>query len=118
MSYNRHIGPVWPDECDDYKETILTMDENSREWFSIKIKTVKRVENFINNERHVLSYCTTQVGERWINNHCVFVKEQLGEFYNCVDSWGDYDSNPTVPVKRPGNILWMVQAECEPAPKC
>ena len=48
------------------------MDKKTGRWISIKIKTVKRVEKFINTERHVLSYFTAAVGDRFTNNHCDF----------------------------------------------
>ena len=81
------------------------MDEKSKMWISVKIKTVKRAENFIKTEKHVLSYNTELVGGRWINKHCVFVEEQLGDFCHCVNSWGDHEQYPNVPVARPENIL-------------
>ena len=118
MSYNQHVGAVWPDEYDNYVNPLITMDKKTARWISIKIKTVKRVEKFINTERHVLSYYTTVVGGTWANNHCVFVRQQSGDFYDCVNSWGDYEIYPTVPVNRPGNILWTVRVEWKFAEKC
>ena len=117
VNNNQHVGAVWPDEYDSYIQPILTMDEKSKKWISIKIKTVKRVKHFIKTEKHVLSYYTEMSGGRWTNKHCVFVRKQLGDSYHCVNSWGDYKLYPTVPVGRPGNILWIVRTECEFAPK-
>ena len=118
VSNNEHVGAVWPDEYDNYIKTIITMDKKSGRWISIKIKTVKRVEKFINAERHVLSYFTAAVGDRLTNNHCVFVRQQIGDLYNCVNSWGDRNLYPAVPVNRPGNKLWMVRAEWTFARQC
>lgn len=118
VSHNEHVGAVWPDEYDNYFKSLITMDRKTARWISIKIKTVKRVQRFVNTERHVLSYYTAAVGGRWTNNHCVFVRQQSGDLYDCVNSWGDYDIYPAVPVNRPGNILWMVRAEWKFAGKC
>ena len=118
VNNNQHVGAVWPDEYDNYIQPIITMDEKSKKWISIKIKTVKRVEEFIKTEKHVLSYNTEVIGGKWTNKHCVFVREQLGGLYHCVNSWGDHDLYPHIPVARPGNILWIVQAKWEYAPKC
>ena len=118
MSYNEHVGPVWPDEYDNYNRSLTTMNRKTGEWITIKIKTVKRVKKFISTERHVLSYRTTLVNNEWKNNHCVFVKHCSGDSYDCVNSWGQDDPYPVVPVERPGNILWMVQAEWNFARKC
>lgn len=118
VNNNQHVGAVWPDDYDKYNRPILTMDEKSNKWISIKIKTVKRVGNFIKTEKHVLSYNTEEIRGTWANKHCVFVREQLGDSYHCVNSWGDSDVYPHIPVARPGNILWIVRAEWEYAPKC
>ena len=109
VNNNKHVGPVWPDIYDNYGQPILVMNENSKKWISINIKTVKRVEKFISGEKHLLAY----LSER--GNHCVFLKEQIGDLYKCVNSWGEYDSYPVVPVENPGNRLWMVRVEFEPA---
>ena len=119
VSYNEHVGPVWPDDYDNYDRSLTTMDRKTEEWITIKIKTVKRVKKFINAERHILSYHTTLVNNEWKNKHCVFVKSYSGDSYDCVNSWGLIDDPyPIVPVERPGNILWMVQAEWDSARKC
>ena len=111
VNNNQHVGAVWSDIYDNYGQPILLMDRNSKEkeWISIKIKTVKRVEKFINGEKHLLSYLSKD------GHHCVFLKEQIGDSYKCVNSWGEYDSYPLVPVENPGNRLWMVRVEFEPA---
>ena len=118
MSYNEHVGPVWPDKYNNYNKSLTTMDRKTGEWITIKIKTVQRVKKFINTKRHVLSYGTTLVNNEWKNNHCVFVRHCSGDSYDCVNSWGQDDPYPVVPVERPGNILWMVQAKWNFAPKC
>ena len=109
MNNNKHVGAVWPDEYNNYGQRILVMDENSGKWISIIIKTVKRVEKFINGEKHLLAYLSKD------GHHCVFLKEQIRDFYKCVNSWGEYDPYPLVPVENPGNRLWMVRVEFEPA---
>ena len=109
VNSNKHVGPVWPDIYDNYGEPILVKNEKSKEWISINIKTVKRVEKFINGEKHLLAYSSER------GKHCVFLKEQIKDSYICVNSWGEYDSHPVVPVKKYGNILWMVRVEFEPA---
>ena len=111
VNNNQHVGAVWPDIYDNYGQRILLMDRNSKEekWISIKKKTVKRVEKFINGQKHLLSYLSKD------GHHCVFLKEQKGNSYECVNSWGEKDSYPLVPVENPENRLWMVQVEFEPA---
>ena len=109
VNNNKHVGAVWPDIYNNYGQRILVMDENSGKWISIIIKTVKRVEKFINGEKHLLAYLSKD------GHHCVFLKEQIGDLYKCVNSWGEYDPYPLVPVENPGNRLWMVRVEFEPA---
>ena len=101
---------MWPDIYNNYGQPILVMDENSGEWISINIKTVKRVEKFINGEKHLLSYLSKD------GLHCVFLKEQIEDSYKCVNSWGEHDSYPVVPVEHPGNMLWIVLVENKSAP--
>ena len=109
VNNNKHVEAVWPDIYDNYGEPILVMNENSGKWCSIKIKSVKRVEKFINGKKHLLSYSSER------GNHCVFIKEQIEDSYKCVNSWGEYnDPYPVIPVED-ANILWTVQVECQPA---
>ena len=114
VNNNQHLGAVWPHEYDNYRQRILLMDRNSKEeekkWISIKIKTVKEVNKFINGEKHLLSYISKN------GHHCVFLKEQIGDSYKCVNSWGEKEPYPLVPVENPGNKLWIVRIEFEPAP--
>ena len=105
MNNNKHIGAVWPDIYDNYGQPVLVKDKKSGEWYSINIKTVKRVKRFISGQKHLLAY-PSQCGY-----HCVFIKEQVKDLYNCVNSWGDIDPYPVIPVKHPRNILWTVQVE-------
>ena len=54
------------------------------------------------------------------NYHCVFVKRQLKlkeNAYKCVNSWGNSEPFPVVEQDRTGNMLWLVEADWEPAPK-
>ena len=115
---NEHVGAVWPDKYDNYDNSLTIIDRKTEEWININIKTVKRVKKFINGERHVLSYGTKLVNNEWTDNHCVFVRHYSGDSYDCVNSWGQDDPYPLVPVERPGNILWVVRAEWNAAPKC
>ena len=109
VNNNGHVGPVWPDIYHNYDKPILVMNETSKKWISINI-TVKRVERFINGEKHLLSY----LSER--GKHCVFVKEQIEDSYKCVNSWGGDNSSPAVPVGKLGNILWVVRVEFKIVP--
>ena len=105
VNNNKHIGVVWPDIYDNYGQPVFVKDQNSGEWYSINIKTVKRVKKFINGEKHLLAYFSEH------GNHCVFIKEQVEDWYNCVNSWGESDPYPVIPVEDPRNILWTVQVE-------
>ena len=109
VNENKHVGPVWPDIYDNYGQPILVMDENEGKWLSINIKTVKRVEKFIKGRKHLLSYFSKN------GNHCVFIKEQIGDSYKCVNSWGKDTPYPVIPVKDSRNILWVVQVEFQSA---
>ena len=110
VNNNEHVGAVWPHIYNNYGQSILVMDENSEEWISIKIKTVEKVEKFINGEKHLLSYLSKD------GHHCVFVKEQKEGSYRCVNNWGKRDPYPVVPVEDPRNMLWIVRVEFKPAP--
>ena len=107
VTNNNHVGAEWPDKYNNYSQPILAMDENSKEWISINIKTVKRVEKFINGEKHLLAYSSKH------GRHCVFLKEQIKDLYKCVNSWGEYDSYPVAAVEHPNNMLWMVRVGFE-----
>ena len=109
VNNNKHIGAVWPDIYDNYGQPVFVKDQNSGEWYSINIKTVKRVEKFINGEKHLLTYFSEH------GNHCVFIKEQVEDWYNCVNSWGESDPYPVIPVEDARNILWTVQVEFQSA---
>lgn len=105
VNNNKHIGAVWPDIYDNYGQSVLVKDKNSDVWYSINIKTVKRVKKFISGEKHLLAYFSEH------GNHCVYIKEQVEDSYNCVNSWGKFDPYPVIPVEDPRNILWTVQVE-------
>ena len=112
VTNNKHVGAVWPHKYNNYGKPIIVMDNSSEEWISIKIKTVEKVEKFINGEKHLLAYLSK--GQL----HCVFIKEQKEGSYKCVNSWGEErDPHPSVPVDNPKNMLWVVRVEFKPAPK-
>lgn len=128
VTYNQHAGRAFPHNFDSFEEPILTMDQLSEEWIQIRIETVKEIanlEDYTPDKSHVLAYYTRQeidvFGEtQWYDYHCVFVKGKImlqGNAFKCINSWGDYDRNPVVPVNRFGNRLWVVQVKCEKAPK-
>ena len=75
-------------------------------WILLKI-TVKEVQNFSNTDKHVLAYHTHHGGGRH-GYHCIFVKEQLQNYYKCINSCGNIDPCPEVEVNRCGNKLWRV----------
>ena len=81
-------------------------------------KNCEKGGKFINTNKHILLYCTRLPEDIWENNHCVFVRKQSGDLYDCVNSLGDYNLYPTVPVNGPENKLWMVPAEWKFAEKC
>lgn len=109
VNNNKHVEAVWPDIYDNYGQPVFLKDKNSGVWYSINIKTVKKVKKFISGEKHVLSYFTK------CGNHCVFIKEQVEDSYNCVNSWGKDDPYPVIRVEDPRNILWTVQVEFQSA---
>ena len=125
INFNQHVAAVWPHRFHNYRKPILTKDQQTKKWVSIKIKTVEKVDSFSPKGRHVLAYYTTRKRKAdeeksCRNYHCVFVKRQLklqDNAYDCVNSWGDGDPFPVVEQNRPGNILWLVEAEWKPAPE-
>ena len=125
INFNQHVSAVWPHEFHNYRTPIITKDQKTKKWISIKIKTVEKVDSFSSKGRHVLAYYTTRKrkadGKKNRRTyHCVFVKKQLklqGNAYECVNSWGDGDPFPVVEQERTGNMLWLVEAEWEPAPE-
>ena len=128
ISYNKHVGPVWPDNYDNFPEPIITMDRRTNKWISVRIKTVREVKNHevdTSAERYVLAYYSRKERnengrEKWAGYHCVFVKAKLelqDDAYECVNSWGDLDKFPVVESDRPENRLWVVRAEWEKAPE-
>lgn len=111
VASNQIIGPVWPHFFDNYSIPWKLINESNPEWISIKM-FVKEVEIFSNMEKHVLAYHTSC--ERTSQDyHCVFVKKQQGNYYYCVNSWGDNNPYPEIEVNKSGNRLWRVKAEVE-----
>ena len=54
VNNNQHVGACGPINITTIATLFLPWMKKLRQWYSIKIKTVKRVEKFINAERHVL----------------------------------------------------------------
>lgn len=104
-----NIGAVWPDFYDNYHSSILIKDDKSGRHYSIKIRTVRPVEKFIDNQRHILAYYTNTN-----KYHCVFIEEKKGDYYSCLNSWGNHDPNPKIPLKKTGNKLWRVSVDFVP----
>ena len=42
------------------------------------------------------------------DKHCIFVKSVINGYFNCINSWGDYEPEPKVPIGQEGNRLWKV----------
>ena len=120
VSNTGSIGAVWPHFFDNYYMPVLIMNKADEKWIFVKIDIVREVKEFSNTSKYVLAYYTKQILPngtwKWGEYHCVFIKQQLENHYVCVNSWGDNDENPEVELNRPGNRLWMVRAEFEPAP--
>ena len=110
VNNNQHVGAIWPDLYDDYHQPILVMDENTGTWIYIIIRSVRRVKEFQERATHLLLYISKG------GYHCVFVKEKIGEYYSCVNSWGNLDPYPRVPVEDPRNILWIVKVDLGKVP--
>ena len=104
------IGAVWPDFYDNYHIPIIIKNEDGGIHYSITITTVREVARFSNTDKHVLAYYTDTN-----DYHCVFVKEQLGNQYSCVNSWGDHDQYPQIELHKPHNRLWRVKVDFEHA---
>lgn len=109
VANNQTIGPVWPHLFDDYPYPILLQNQTNGNWISLKL-TVREVESFSNADKHVLAYYTPQ------GYHCVYVKRQSENYYECVNSWKDDDPFPKVDLGRRGNRLWRVRVELKPPP--
>ena len=105
---------VWPDEFNNCEHTILTKDEETKEWIAVKINSVESVPEFNPTGKHVLTY---KLGHSKLT-HCVFVRKQLKlheNAYDCVNSWGHIDPYPIVKENKSGNELWKVQTEWQRA---
>ena len=126
VSYNGHIGPIFPHSFDNFQKPILTMDQDSEEWIEIRINTVEEkynLEEYDPQESHVLSYFSRKGKDqhgnlKWKDYHCVFVERRLklrGNAFECVNSYGNYEKRPVVELNRPGNRLWVVRASWDHA---
>ena len=104
-----NIGAVWPDFYDNYHSSILIKDDKSGRHYSIKITTVRPVEKFTDNHRHILAYYTNTN-----KYHCVFVEGKKGNYYSCLNSWGNYDPKPQIALNKDGNKLWIVSVDFVP----
>ena len=127
VSYNQHVGRAFPHDYHSFEEPIITMDNKTYKWIEINIKTVTEIYNFKQytpDKSYVLAYFTQEETDeygqlRWTDFHCVFVKRRiiLQNVFNCVNSWGNYEKYPVVPINRPGNRLWMVEVGFREASK-
>lgn len=124
LSHNKNVAAVAPKEFHNYGKPIITMDQATKKYISIKISTVEEVDSFSSTGKHVLAYYSRKKrkadGEiKWADYHCVFVQKQLklrNNAYQCINSWGPKnDPNPVIEQNRPGNKLWVVQVEWEEA---
>ena len=88
---------------------LVANNQTIGNWISLKL-TVREVESFSNADKHVLAYYTPQ------GYHCVYVKQQSENYYECVNSWKDDDPFPKVDLGRRGNRLWRVRVELKPPP--
>ena len=96
------------------------MDQNSKKWIDIKIKSVVETSKFNQKEAHVLAYYPKKEDGKldMRGYHCVFVKRliSLKKQYECVNSWGwgseaERKPFPLVETKRKGNKLWEIAVE-------
>ena len=127
VSYNGHVGPIFPHSFHNFQKPVFTMDQDTEKWIEIQINTVeeKHLEEYDSKESHVLAYFSKQgrneYGElMWTDYHCVFVERRLtlkGNAFQCVNSYGNYEEHPVVELNRPGNKLWIVKASWKPASK-
>ena len=108
VSHYGSIGPVWPHFYDNYHIPILIKTQHNGKHYYIKVATVSEVKKFSNTDKYVLAYLTESN-----DYHCVFVKEQLGNFYSCVESSGTVKKFPRVAFYKPGNRLWRVRVKFE-----
>ena len=126
VSYNGHVGPIFPHSFHNFQKLILTMDQDSEKWIEIRINTVKEkcnFEEYDSRESHVLAYYSGKDKDQygrlvWTDYHCVFVERRLtlrDNAFECVNSYGNYKKCPVVELSRPGNRLWVVRASWKPA---
>ena len=108
VDHNRGIGPVWPHFYDNYHIPILIKTQDNGKHYYIKVATVSEVKKISNTDKYVLAYYTETN-----SYHCVFVKEQLDNYYSCVNSWGTIEEFPQVALYKPGNRLWRVRVKFE-----
>lgn len=92
------------------------MDQNSKQWIDIKIKSVVETSKFNHKERHVLAYYPKKEDGKLDKRgyHCVFVRRLsfLKKQYECVNSWGsEAKPFPFVEITRKGNKLWKITVE-------
>ena len=115
VTYKQHAGRTFPHDFHSFEEPIITKDNGSRKWIQINIETVMEIYNFeqyVPDKSHVLAYFTRKETDEYgkvggTDYHCVFVKGKmiLENAFNCVNSWGNYEKYPVVPMNRYGNRL-------------
>ena len=120
INHIEHIGAIWPDKFHNHSKSIITMDQRSKKWIDIRIKSVEITKEFNSKEKHVLAYHPRDKNGKLSMEkyHCVFVARFLTweEKYKCVNSWGkeaECDPNPEIESSRFGNKLWKVTVECQ-----
>ena len=122
VSNNQTIGAVWPHFYDNYHIPIIIKNDDNGEWISVKIKSVREVNELNDKDKFVLAYNTKREKQadgilKWFSYHCVFVKKQSENHYLCVNSWKNANPYPEVELNRPGNRLWCVKAKVKTPPK-
>lgn len=112
LQVHKNLRPRWPTDFDE--QILLLQDRNYAHW-RIKLRIQeKEADDYILDDirrsnpkkRYLLAY--TEDGGR----HCVYVTHynKQKRLFHCLNSHGDQNRHPKVPLKKRGNVLYRLSA--------
>jgi hypothetical protein len=111
MQRHPDIAATWPDNYDE--EKYIFQDYKSHTYVKLQLQ-VEKSKYYKPGNEYVLAYRPEVTKDA---RHCVFVKSKEDPVYSCINSWGNVESNPQVPIEQTGNQLWSVNCEISEASK-
>uniref|UniRef100_A0A7M5XI15 NACHT domain-containing protein n=2 Tax=Clytia hemisphaerica TaxID=252671 RepID=A0A7M5XI15_9CNID len=69
------------------------------------------------NPMYVLVYKPNPNPNPKNNPHCIFVKSVIDRHFHCLNSWGEHEPEPRVPINQAENQLWKIMLKYDRTPE-